>query len=74
MRHSFVSLLSDNGVLLEDIARLVGHSGTSTTEAVYRKQIRPVTIEGAGAIDDILKERAVRVSPSLPIRCRDGPK
>ncbi|MFF0767902.1 tyrosine-type recombinase/integrase [Nonomuraea wenchangensis] len=28
MRHSFVSLLSDSGVPLEDIARLVGHSGT----------------------------------------------
>jgi hypothetical protein len=32
---------------------LVGHSGTATTEAVYRKQIRPVLIEGAGAMDRI---------------------
>jgi integrase len=55
MRHSFVSLLSDNGMPLEDIARLVGHSGTSTTESVYRKQIRPVIIEGAGAMDEIFK-------------------
>ena len=58
MRHSFVSLLSDNGVPLEDIARLVGHSGTSTTETVYRKQIRPVLIEGAGARDLIFKDQA----------------
>jgi integrase len=58
MRHSFVSLLSDNGVPLEDIARLVGHSGTSITETVYRKQIRPVLIEGAGAMDLIFKDRA----------------
>ena len=58
MRHSFVSLLSDNGVPLEDIARLVGHSGTSTTESVYRKQIRPVLIEGAGAMDLIFRDRA----------------
>ncbi|WP_440070044.1 hypothetical protein [Streptosporangium sp. OZ121] len=33
MRHSFVSLLSDSGVPLEDIARLVGHRGTAVTGA-----------------------------------------
>ena len=32
MRHSFVSLLSDSGMRIEDISRLVGHSGTATTE------------------------------------------
>jgi site-specific recombinase XerD len=32
LRHSFVSLLSDNGVSLEDIADLCGHSGTTVTE------------------------------------------
>jgi hypothetical protein len=35
------------------LARLVGHCGTRTTEAVYRKQIRPVLIEGADAMDRI---------------------
>lgn len=53
MRHSFVSLLSDSGVALEDIARLVGHSGTGVTESVYRHQIRPVMVEGATAMDDL---------------------
>ncbi|WP_239514240.1 tyrosine recombinase XerC [Streptosporangium sp. 'caverna'] len=53
MRHSFVSLLSDSGVPLEDTARLVGHSGTAVTEAVYRKQIRPVLLGGAEAMDRI---------------------
>ncbi|TMR17008.1 site-specific integrase [Nonomuraea turkmeniaca] len=53
MRHSFVSLLSDSGVPLEDIARLVGHSGTAVTEAVYRKQIRSVLLQGAAAMDDL---------------------
>ncbi|MGW0802745.1 tyrosine-type recombinase/integrase [Nonomuraea sp. NPDC002799] len=53
MRHSFVSLLSNSGVPLEDIARLVGHSGTAVTEAVYRKQIRPVLLQGAAVMDDI---------------------
>lgn len=42
MRHSFVSLLSDSGVPLENISRLVGHSGTGVTETVYRHQIRSV--------------------------------
>jgi integrase len=53
LRHSFVSLMSDAGVPVEQIARLVGHSGTTTTETVYRKQIRPVLIEGADTMDRI---------------------
>lgn len=36
LRHSFVSLLSDAGVPVEKIACLVGHTGTTTTEMVYR--------------------------------------
>jgi integrase len=35
-RHSFVSPLPDAGVPVEKIARLVGHTGTTTTETVYR--------------------------------------
>ncbi|MDP9840955.1 tyrosine-type recombinase/integrase [Streptosporangium lutulentum] len=53
MRHSFVSLLSDSGVPIEDISRLVGHRNTVVTETVYRKQIRPVLMQGAEAMDDI---------------------
>ena len=39
LRHSFVSLLSDHGVPIEKIADLVGHSGTTVTEKVYRHQL-----------------------------------
>jgi integrase len=53
MRHSFVSLLSDNGMAIESISRLVGHAGTTVTEAVYRQQIRPVMEDGATAMDRI---------------------
>lgn len=53
LRHSFVSLLSANDVPLEDISRLVGHSGTAVTEAVYRHQIVPVMQKGATAMDRI---------------------
>lgn len=56
MRHSFVSLLSDDGMPLENIARLVGHVDTTTTETVYRKQIRPVVLDGAMAMDRIFAE------------------
>ena len=35
LRHSFVSLLSDAGVPIEQISRLVGHSETTTTETIY---------------------------------------
>ena len=57
MRHSFVSLLSDSGVPIENIARLVGHAGGSeVTETVYRKQIRPVLLDGAEAMDRIFSD------------------
>jgi len=54
LRHSFVSLLSDKGVPLEQIARLVGHTGGSTvTETVYRKQLRPVINDGAVTMNEL---------------------
>ena len=53
LRHSFVSLLSDAGVPIEKIARLVGHTGTATTELVDRKQIRPVVTGGAQVMDSL---------------------
>jgi site-specific recombinase XerD len=53
LRHSFVSLLSANGVPVESIAQLVGHSGTTVTEAVYRKELRPVLTDGAEVIGNI---------------------
>lgn len=53
LRHSFVSLLSDEGVPLEEISRLVGHRSTAVTETVYRHQIRPVIQTGAVTMDKI---------------------
>jgi len=50
-----VSLLSDSGVPLEEISRLVGHSSTAVTEEVYRKQIHPVIQTGATVMDDLFK-------------------
>nr|WP_243653974.1 tyrosine-type recombinase/integrase [Pseudonocardia endophytica] len=57
LRHSFVSLLSDSGVTIDQIARLVGHTGGSNvTELIYRKQIRPVIDDGATAMNRLFPE------------------
>jgi integrase len=57
LRHSFVSLLSASGVPIEAISRLVGHAGSTVTEAVYRKELRPVLTDGADAMDRIFGHR-----------------
>lgn len=53
LRHSFVSLLSDGGVPIEQISRLVGHTSTVVTETVYRHQLRPVVQDGATVVDQL---------------------
>jgi integrase len=58
LRHSFVSLLSNSGMSIEDISHLVGHASTKVTETVYRKELRPVLTRGARAMDDIFTPRA----------------
>jgi integrase len=40
------------GLPIEDIAHLVGHANTRTTERVYRKELRPVLRRGAKAMDE----------------------
>lgn len=58
LRHSFVSLLSDSGVPLEEISRLVGYNSTAVTGLIYRKQIRPVLQRGATVMDRIFSNRS----------------
>ena len=50
LRHSFVSIVSDNGVTIEQIADLVGHRTTIVTQKVYRHQLKSVISSGATAI------------------------
>jgi integrase len=57
LRHTFVSIMSEQGVPVEEIARLVGHSTTATTEAVYRRELRPVISTGAEVMDTIFEIR-----------------
>ncbi len=47
LRHTFVSLMSADGVPIEEIARLAGHNRTATTELVYRHELRPSRHGGA---------------------------
>jgi site-specific recombinase XerD len=53
LRHSFVSLLSDARLPIENISQLVGHRSTLVTETIYRKQLRPVIEGGADTMDRI---------------------
>ena len=57
LRHTFVSLMSADGVPIEEIARLAGHNRTATTELVYRHELRPVITTGAEVMDRILNMR-----------------
>ena len=53
LRTSFVRLMSHYGVSTEEIARLVGHSSTRTTEVVHRRELRPVLQTGADIMDEM---------------------
>jgi integrase len=57
LRTSFVSLLSNSGVDIEEIARLAGHASSRTTEVVYRRELRPVITTGAEIMDEIFSLR-----------------
>jgi integrase len=65
LRHSFVSLLSDSGVPIEEISRLVGHRSTLVTETVYRKQLRPVIQSGATAMDRLFTSNGSQFGSQL---------
>jgi integrase len=43
------------GIRTEEIARLVGHASTRTTEVVYRRELRPVITTGAEIMDELFR-------------------
>ena len=53
LRTSFVSLVSHQGVSIEEIARLVGHATTRTTEIVYRRELRSVITTGVEIMEEL---------------------
>jgi site-specific recombinase XerD len=52
-RHTAVSIMSTNGVPLQDISDTVGHKSTHVTETVYRHVIVPAIQGGATVMDDV---------------------
>jgi integrase len=58
LRHTFVSIMSAGGVPVEEIARVAGHKQTSTTELVYRRELRPVITAGAEVMDTVSLSQA----------------
>jgi integrase len=60
LRTSFVSLISDRGVSIEEIARLAGHASTRTTEVVYRRERRPVITTWAEIMDELFGAKEAR--------------
>jgi integrase len=60
LRTSFVSMMSYQGVPVEEIARLAGHASSRTTEVVYRRELRPVITTGAEIMDQIFQPKQRR--------------
>jgi integrase len=56
LRHSFVSILSEHGLPIEEISRLMGHSGIAVTELVYRHELRPVLQAGASIMEAVFAD------------------
>ena len=53
LRHTFVSVLSDHGIDMEDIADAAGHVNSTVTRTVYRHQIADKVARAATAMDQI---------------------
>jgi hypothetical protein len=56
-RHTAVSIMSSNGVPLQDISDTVGHKSTHVTETVYRHVIVPAIRGGASVMDTVFGDR-----------------
>ena len=64
LRTSFVSMMSYQGVPVEEIARLAGHASSRTTEVIYRRELRPVITTGAEVMDQIFRPKRRRGNPA----------
>ena len=55
-RHTAVSIMSSNGVPIQEISDTVGHTSTHVTETVYRHVIVPAIRGGATVMDTIFDQ------------------
>jgi hypothetical protein len=70
LRTSFVSMMSYQGVPVEEIARLDGHGSSRTTQVIYRRELRPVITTGAEVMGEIFRPKQRR---ACPLRSAPGP-
>jgi hypothetical protein len=54
---SFVSMMSYQGVPVEEIAGSAGHARSRTTEVIHRRELRPVITTGAEVMDRIFRPK-----------------
>jgi integrase len=52
-RHTAVSIMSSNGVAIQEISDTVGHKSTRVTETVYRHMIVPASRGSATVMDSV---------------------
>ena len=55
-RHTAVSIMSSNGVPIQDISDTVGHKSTHVTETVYRHVIVPAIRGSATVMDNVFDD------------------
>jgi hypothetical protein len=60
LRTSFVSMMSYQGVPVEEIAGSAGHASARTTEVIHRRELRPVITTGAEVMDRIVRPKQPR--------------
>jgi integrase len=70
-RHTAVSIMSQNGVPLQDISDTVGHKSTHVTETVYRHVIAPAIRGGATVMDRIFTDQP-NPEETVPVTLEGG--
>lgn len=73
MRHTAASLLSGDGVWLEEVADLLGHDGTRMVAQVYRHAVSPTVDVAASRMERLLGATgvppAIHLAPPAPGTC-----
>ena len=73
-RHTAVSIMSSNGVPIQDISDTVGHKSTHVTETVYRKVIVPAIRGGAAIMDSVFGAQDADSRTTSRAREPEGPE
>lgn len=54
LRHTVINLLDDNGIPIQDISTMVGHSSTYTTERIYIHRKRAAKRENINVLESVI--------------------